>query len=141
MQLSNEIKVVKTRAYNDNAGTTNVNGTDIDFTGYDGVCFFGEMEKATASTDVNKITVSQKNAAGSYAALAGASATCTEDGQVLMVDVYKPNQSLGKILRVTVDIATTTKYGDIYAVLYKGRKHPETAADVVARVVSPAAVA
>ena len=140
MNLSKNIKIQKVRAYNNTAGTTNVNGTDVDFSNYDGVLFFGWMEKATATTNLNQLKVEQKDADGDYTALAGATAVCTEDDQVLAVDVYRPLESQGKVLRVVVDIATSTKYGDVYAILYNGRVKPEDIADIATLVVSPETV-
>ena len=137
MNLSKDITIKKVRAFNNTAGTTNVNGTDVDFSGYDGVLFFGWMEKATVTTNTNQIKIEQKDADGNYTALAGANAVCVEDDQVLAVDVYRPLESQGKILRAVVDIATSTKYGDIYAILYNGRVKPEDFADVTKLVISP----
>ena len=140
MNLSKNIKIQKVRAYNNTAGTTNANGTDVDFTNYDGVLFFGWMEKATATTNLNQLKVEQKDADGDYTALAGATAVCLEDDQVLAVDVYRPLEAQGKVLRVVVDIATSTKYGDVYAILYNGRVKPEDFADITTLVISPATV-
>lgn len=137
MNLSKDIKIEKVRAYNNTGGTTNANGTDVDFSGYDGVLFFGWMEKATETTDTNQIKVEQKDSDGNYTALTGANAVCVEDDQVLAVDVYRPLESQGKVLRVVVDIATSTKYGDMYAIKYNGRVKPEDFADVTKLVISP----
>ena len=140
MNLSKNIKIKHVLAYNDTAGTTNANGADVDFTNYDGVLFFMEMEKATATTNVNKLKIEQKKGT-TYTALTGTETVCTEDGQVLAVDVYRPLEDQGKILRGVVDIATSTKYGDMYAVLYNGRIKPEQFADVAKLVISPVVVA
>lgn len=137
MNLSKNITIKHVRAFNNTAGTTNVNSSDVDFTNYDGVLFFLQMEKATATTNTNQLKVEQKDGDGNYTALTGANAVCVEDGQVLAVDVYRPLESQGNVLRGVVDIATSTKYGDMFAILYNGRIKPEQFADVAKLVISP----
>lgn len=141
MNLSNEVKLVRCAAGNSTASTTNANGSDVDVSGYEGVVFFAWMEKATATTNTNQLKVEVKDADGNYTALEGAAAVCDTDSQVLAVDVYRPWQKLGKVLRAVVDINTSTKYGDVYAILYNGHIKPEEFADVVTLVASPDVVA
>ena len=123
MNLSKNIKLVKVGAYNDTQNTTDIDGSDVDFTGYDGVLFFGWLEIKTASTDTNKLVVEQKSGS-TYTALTGAEAEATENGMVLWVDVYRPLESQGKIVRGAYRLNTNTKKGDMYAILYNGRVLP-----------------
>ncbi len=137
MNLSKHIQVARVGAYKDTENTTDVEGSDVDFTGYDGVLFFAYVAKKTSSTDKNVLKVEQKNSEGSYGALSGAVAEATEDGVVLAVDVYRPLESQGKALRAVLDIDTASKTGDVYAVLYNGRIKPEDFADVSTLAISP----
>ena len=146
MNLSKNIKIVKVGAYNDTSNTTDINGSDVDFTGYDGVFFLGWLEIKTNSTDTNKLVVEQKDALGAYTALTGAAAEATENGMTLWVDVYRPLETQGKILRGAYRLNTATKKGDMYAILYNGRIKPEDLINLAtngmngALVISPATV-
>jgi len=124
MNLSKEILIKRVGAYKDTENTTNVTGSDLDFTGYDGVLFFAHVEKKTSPTDTNRLRIYQKDSEGTYTALTGAESEATEDGMILYVDVYRPLQSQGKDLRAVLDITTASKTGDLYAVLYRGRVRP-----------------
>ena len=137
MNLSKDIKIMHVAAYNDVAGTASVNSDDVDFSNYDGVLFFMLIATATVAANTNQLKVEQKDSGGNYAALTGATAVCSVDGQVVAVDVYRPLASQGKVVRGVVDISTSTKYGDVYAILYNGRIKPETFADVATLVISP----
>ena len=137
MNLSNEIVVTRVAAYKDTEDTNDVTGADLDFTGYEGVLFFGYMAKKTATTNKNTLVIYQKDDDGNYTALTGAVAECTVDAQVIAVDVFRPLEAQGKILRAVLDIDTASKSGDLYAIKYNGRVQPEDFADVVTLVISP----
>lgn len=137
MNLSNEVKIQRCAGYHDTQETHEVTGADVDFTGYDGVLFFAYIDKKTATTNKNVLEIEQKDADGNYTGLSGAVAECAVDGQVVAVDVYRPLESQGKILRGVIDIDTASKTGDLYAIKYHGRVKPESFADVVTLVISP----
>ena len=140
MNLSKEIKLVRCAGYHDTEETHTVTGADVDFSNYDGVLFFGYVAKKTNSTDLNELVIYQKDSLGSYTALTGAVAIAVDDAEVIAVDVYRPLESQGKVLRAILEIATASKTGDLYALLYNGRIKPEEFADVVTLAISPATV-
>lgn len=77
--------------------------TNVDFSNYDGVLFFGLG---------TKLEVSQASS-GKIAE------TIASDG-IVYADIYRPLESQGKTLK-----ATLTGDGDLYAILYQGRAKPE----------------
>jgi len=137
MNLSKNIKIVRGHAYKDTQNTTNIETSDVDFTGYDGVVFFAWFEKGTDASDENFLKVQQKDSDGSYNDLEGAKVEVEEDGKVAAVDVYRPLESQGKELRGVADISNASKTGDVYAVLYNGRVKPEEFADYAKLAISP----
>ena len=140
MNLSKSVVIKRSAAYKDAENTTNVTGADLDFTGYDGVLFFAYVETKTATTEKNVLKIEQKDSDGNYTALTGAVAEATDDEKIVAVDVYRPLEAQGKILRGVLDIATASKTGDLYAVLYDGRVKAEDFADINTLVISPATV-
>ena len=76
--------------------------TEIDFSNYDGVLFFGEG---------TKLVVAQ----GTISNVAEATAV----SGLVYVDVYRPLEANGKLK------ATLTGTGELFAVLYQGRVKPE----------------
>ncbi len=137
MNLSNEVKLQRCAAYKDTEDTTDVTGSDVNFSNYDGVLFFAYIATKTATTNKNQLVIYQKDDEGSYTALDGATAECTVDAQVVAVDVYRPLEAQGSVLRAVLDIDTASKTGDLYALLYNGRIKPEDFADVVTLAISP----
>lgn len=137
MNLSSEVKIQRCKGYHDTEETHDVTGDDVDITNYDGVLFFAYIAKKTVTTNKNTLKIYQKDADGNYTALSGAVAECTVDGQVVAVDVYRPLESQGSVLRAVIDIDTASKTGDLYAALYNGRIKPEDFADVVTLAISP----
>jgi len=137
MNLSSEVKLVRCAGYHDTQEIHDVTGADVNIANYDGVLFFAFIEKKTATTNKNTLKIYQKDADGNYTALSGAVAECTVDAQVVAVDVYRPLESQGSVLRALIDIDTASKTGDLYAILYNGRIKPEDFADVVTLAISP----
>ncbi len=123
MNLSKNVKVVCVKAAQ-TADTAAIVSTGVDISGYDGVMFFGTI--ATAN-DGNFLQVEQS--AGDFTAksvLDGAKMVTKTNGDIALVDVYRPQEKLGKNLRASITRAgASTATGDIYAILYNGRLKPE----------------
>ncbi|MEZ4714296.1 MAG: hypothetical protein R3A44_44360 [Caldilineaceae bacterium] len=130
------------------AGSTIDNDSAIvDTQGYDGVLFLTTITDSV-NTGVATMTAEQNtaNSGTGMAALAGAVATATSganddlNGQMLIVDVYRPRERYVRVNRAsaTANIA----YGECIAILYKGIKQPvsQASADVAhsVAVASPA---
>ena len=126
MNLSKNIRIRKIASGAASAGTA-VASVDVDFSNYDGVLLFGSIATANAA---NNFSVEQKDPEGNYNALAGTVVTPANNGMVAYVDVYRPLEGQGKIVRAKIDRSgAVTATGDIYAILYNGRIKPENNID------------
>ncbi len=134
MNLSKNVKVACVKA-GQAAGTTNVNSDAIDMTNYDGCLFFASIATANAG---NYLVVEQDDAAFATKSvvLEGTKVVTTTDGEVALVDVYRPLEGQGKYLRATIVRTASTATGCIYAIQYDGRVKPE---DIGALAISPGA--
>lgn len=106
------------------AGATNINGSEVDTEGFEGVLFvfqFGPI----VGTAVTSIKVQQDTVTGmgSAADLAGSGQTVadTDDDKVFYVDVKRP---LERFLRPVVLRATANATVSCMAYLYRGRSFP-----------------
>lgn len=134
MNLSKNVKVVFVKA-GQTAATSAVNSDAVDLSGYEGVMFFGTIATANAG---NFLQVEQSTAENfaTKSTLEGAKMAVAENGDVAFVDVYRPQEKLGKYLRASIVRGASTATGCIYAILYNGRVKPEDYAELA---VSPAA--
>ena len=134
MNLSKNVKVVFVKA-GQSAGTDPVNSTAVDLSGYEGVMFFGTIAVAN---DGNYLQVEQGAVSdfSTKSVLDGAKMAVGSNGDVAFVDVYRPQEKLGKYLRASIVRGASTATGCIYAILYNGRVKPEDYAELA---VSPAA--
>ena len=96
-----------------------VSSPSVDVSTAEGIAFFFSIASFDAANAV-RIEQSIDNAAF----VSVASVNTDSDGQVLWVDVYKPRDSLGRHVRVTLDRQIATAVGEIYAMLYQGRHRP-----------------
>lgn len=128
------------------ASNTDDNSTRLDMAGYEGVVFFTTITDSVA-TGVATLTVEQNTSDSDtgMAALSGAAATATcavnddLNGELLVVDVYRPKERYVQAVRTsaTANIA----FGEVLAIRYGAKKMPVTADDTVAdsaSVASPA---
>lgn len=129
------------------AGSTIDNNSDrIDMANYEGVVFVVPITDSV-DTGVATLTIEQNSADSDtgMAALSGAVSTVTSaanddlNGQVLIVDVYRPRERYLQAVRTsaTANIA----FGTVIAILYGPRVEPRTAHSTVAAqvaVTSPA---
>lgn len=109
------------------AGTTNINCTEIDMLGYEGVLFivqFGAITAGAATT----IKAQQDTATGmgSAADLEGTAVTVADDDddQAAWIDLYKPRE---RFVRCVITRATQNSVVEsAIAIQYKGKKAPIT---------------
>lgn len=119
MNLSNGIKITKLAAATA-TGTTAINGTALDMTGFEGVLFIAAIATANAGNFL-KAQIGAVADGSDAADLAGTKVVATADGQTVWLDVYRadPNQ---KYIRPVVVRGVTTVVGEIYALQYESRK-------------------
>jgi hypothetical protein len=130
-QLIDLIKITQ-ESDDTSAGTSEINTTGLDLQGYDGVVFFTTIATANAG---NYLALDQGATSTPTDSVEGSSCVAGSDGDVVAVDLHKP---LYRYVRASVIRGASTAVGEIYAIRYKGRKAPQSAADVVTKVVSPA---
>lgn len=124
------------------------NSDRIDMSGWDGILFITPITDI-ANTSVAAMTVEQNTADSDsgMTALTGAVATVTSSGdddvnnQLLIVDVYKPIERYVQAVRTS--LTADAAFGNVIAILYRGRKLPATLGASVAdsaKVQSPVEV-
>ncbi len=117
-QLMNNVKITLVKAAQ-TAATTDFQTDIIDMAGFEGVVFFGTIATDNAA---NYIYAQQDtdSAGGTMAALEGTKVVAAADGQVVWLDIYKPEK---RYVRVFVERGgASTATGDFYAIQYQGRK-------------------
>lgn len=113
MNLSKNVKV-QVIAFN---SETNISTGTVDFTGFDGVLFVG---RTTANT-TNVATMKVEQDSDKIAEVTG---TATGANEILYLDIYRPLAAQKKDLVVTLTKGSATSIGDVFAILYNGRKAP-----------------
>lgn len=125
------------------AGTSNVNGTAVDMTGWDGVIFIAGVGTLTA-TQVTKLKAQQGAASdGSDGAdLASSATSAMADGdsnKLLKIDIFRPQK---KYVRPVLVRGTANAVLDfIIAIRYRGQKAPITEDSTISQyktLISPA---
>lgn len=118
MNLTNGIKITKVAAAS-SAGTSAVNGTAIDMTGFEGVLFFTTIATANVG-NIFKAQIGNAADGSDGADLEGTAVVAEANAQVVWLDVYRadPNQ---KYIRPVVIRGVSTAVGDIYALQYESR--------------------
>lgn len=118
-QFAKDCKVVLAKA-TQTAGTSAVASDIIDTANFDGVCFIGSLATANAG---NFASVEQGDDASltDGADLAGTKNVPGDNGDSFLIDIYKPTD---RYVRCNITRGVSTATGDIYAVLYNGRKPP-----------------
>jgi hypothetical protein len=113
------------------ANNTDSNSTRIDMTGWDGIVFIAPIDDSTATGTV-KLTV-ESNTADSdtgMTALTGATYTATSainddlNSKAIVVDVYRPLKRYVQGVRVSA--TQNGAFGDLIAILYRGKSLPFT---------------
>lgn len=117
--LSSAVKLTKV-ADHTGAGTTDVESSILDMSGYEGVMFFTSF--GTAATD-NYLKVQQDdaNGAGGMADLAGTKVASGSSDEDVWVDVYRPGKRYVRCIAV-VDTSSTVE--SIWAIQYGARELP-----------------
>lgn len=119
MNLSNGVKITKVAAAS-SAGTSAVNGNTVDMTGFEGVLFFTTIGTAN-SGNIFKAQIGEDPTGSDAADLEGSAVVAEENGQVVWIDIYRPDPSQ-KYVRPAVVRGSSTTVGDIYALQYEARK-------------------
>jgi hypothetical protein len=124
------------------AGTSDVESDGVDLAadgGWDGVFFFTSYGTAAADNLIHVEQSSDDDATDTYADLLGGEvdlAGSSDEDQYL--DIFRP---LERYVRVVAQCGTSTTVGDIWAILYRGRKRPmvnDAAGTLIGkRLVSP----
>ena len=134
--LMDEVRVEKS-ADGATAGTSDVNGTAIDLSGYDGVMFMARI--GTANT-ANFLKAQEGDTSSPTADIEGSKSEPQGNDEFAILDVHKP---LKRYIRAVLERGVSTTSGDIYAVLYKGRKQAQdntrSGENISVRLISPVA--
>jgi hypothetical protein len=129
-------KIIVAGAAIGNANNTDSNSTRIDMTGWDGVVFIAPVDDS-AATGTAKLTVEQNTADSDtgMTALTGATytATCAVNddlnSKAIVVDVYRPLERYVQGVRVSA--VANIAFGDLIAILYKGKSLPFTSSSTL----------
>jgi len=119
VNLSNGVKITKVAAAAA-AGTTVVNGTALDMSGYEGVIFFTTIATANAG-NIFKAQIGEQANGSDAADLEGTAVVAATNAQVVWLDIYRadPNQ---KYIRPVVVRGASSAVGEIYAIQYESRR-------------------
>ncbi|MBO9598638.1 MAG: hypothetical protein J7559_12580 [Cohnella sp.] len=117
--MSNGVKITKVASASA-SGTTAINGTAVDMTGYEGVLFFTTVATANAGNFL-KAQIGAASDGSDGADLEGSKVVPAADGNVAWVDVYHADPSQ-KYIRPVVVRGAATIVGEIYALQYESRK-------------------
>lgn len=140
--LAKDIKISYGLAAVAAANNTDSNTARLDMSGWDGVIFVAPIaDSVQGGVATLKVEGNTADSDSGMAAIAGAAAAATSagnddlNGQVLVVDVYRPLKRYvqGVITSATQNIA----FGDVIAIQYAGRVAP---AALAASVAAQAAV-
>jgi hypothetical protein len=117
-QLMNNFKITLVKAAQTEAGT-DVTTDIIDMAGFEGVVFFGTIATANAANYIYAQQDTASNGA-TMADLAGTKVVAAANGQVVWLDIYKPEK---RYVRAYIERGgANTATGDFYAIQYQGRK-------------------
>lgn len=118
MQLSSRVKITKV-ADHSAAGTSAVNSTGVDMTGWDGVLFITSFGTANANNTVN---AAQSTDDSSFTDLEGSSVASGSTDEDVWIDVYRP---LERYVRLEAARGTSSTLESVWAIQYAGgRKFP-----------------
>lgn len=122
--LSDCVKITKVSDHSA-AGTSAVDSSAVDMTGYDGVLFVTSFGTANANNTV-KLAVSATSG-GSYADLAGTSVASGSSDEDVWIDMTGGVADAAKpFVRLTAARGTSSTLESIYAIQYKARSLKQT---------------
>ena len=121
MGMLNSCKLTKVADQTAN-GTSTINSSVIDMSGYEGVIFFTNILTA-ASGNILKVQQGQASNLSDAADLASSGQSSGTSDEVVAVDVVKPQE---RYLRATVVRGTSTILGEIWALQYGCRSRPQS---------------
>jgi hypothetical protein len=136
MNATKQFKIYKVIA-GSTATTGTVTGSAVDMGGWEGAVFFGTVGTANAG-NYAKLQQSDDDAvADDYTDIAASKVTPSVSGNEFHNEIYKP---LKRYLKCLLIIGSSSAYGDVFVLLFRGRKAPvvdETTVDANL-IVSPA---
>ena len=119
------------------ANSTDANSSRLDMAGWDGVVFLTTITDSVATGVATlKVEANTADSDSGMAAISGAVATATSaanddlNGQLLIVDVYRPQKRYVQGVRTSA--TANVAFGEILAIRYRGRKAPVTQGATVA---------
>lgn len=129
MNLSKHVKLRKVAAAATSAGTEVISSV-VDMQGYEGVLFFTTIATANAGNYLKAQSGTDATVTDA-ADLAGTKVVAAANGQVVFLDIHKPQERYltANIIRAGTNTAT----GDIYAIQYCGKVKPES--NIVTNVI------
>ena len=122
IQLSSAVKIQQGAATT-SAGTSNVNGANIDMQNYEGVLFIAKFGTAAADNTI-KGQQSSESGGGSpdaYSDLAGTSVGVGASDEIVWLDILKPRE---RYVRMVALRGTSTTLDWAVAIQYGPRKGP-----------------
>lgn len=118
MQLSNMAAILSAAATT-TAGTSEVDGSEIDMQGFDGVLFVCKFGTAAAG---NTISLQQTNTTATYSAdVEGSLITPGASDELVWVDLYKPTM---RYVRMQAQRGTSSTLDWAIAIRYGAHKQP-----------------
>jgi len=119
MNLSSRVKITKCADYT-GAGTSDVEGTILDMSGYEGVLFIASFGTPAAN---NTLHAQQDTdvAGGAMADLLGTSVGVGASDEDVWLDVHKPRE---RYVRAVADRGTSTTLECLIAIQYGARNMP-----------------
>lgn len=121
------------------AGTTTLEGTGVDMSGYEGVVFFTNFATPAANNTIKAQGSSDDGSADAYADLAGTSVAVGASDELTWLQVVRPRE---RFVRPLVLRGTSTVTGPVWAFRWGARNQPvdNAVAGTIAgeTIVSPA---
>lgn len=119
MNLSSDTKLRLIKAAQV-AGTSAVESTVVDMSGFEGVLLFGTINVANAGNYIKAQSGTDATVTDA-ADLTGTKVVCGYTGEVLWIDLYRP---LERYVRMVGIRGSSTATGDFYAMLYGAHTKP-----------------
>jgi hypothetical protein len=102
------------------AGTSQVDSSILDMSGYEGAVIFSAIATADPANYL-KIAQGNQSNLSDGADIAGSKVVAAANGQVVGVEIFQPSD---RYLRASIIRGVSTAAGEIYAIQYGGRKKP-----------------
>lgn len=121
--LTDNVKIVKV-ADPATAATSDVTSSSVDLQadgGWDGVCFVSSYGTAAANNLMHAECSSDDGSTDTFADMAGSEIDGGSSDEDQVIDIYQPPD---RYVRCIAQRGTSSTMGDIWAILYRGKKLP-----------------